>query len=167
MPSSDQGISHDRYTIIPRTLIFITRGEQVLLIKGSKTKRLWANKYNGIGGHVERGDDILSAARRELIEETGLCPEKLWLCGTVMVDTGSNPGIGIYLFRGECSEGEVKPSKEGKPTWIPICEVQNYPLVEDLYTLLPKLLQLKRDDQPVSIIYTYDKKDQLVINFRN
>ena len=52
MPKSDQGVRNDRYKIIPRTLIFVTRGEQVLLLKGAEHKRLWANQYNGIGGHV-------------------------------------------------------------------------------------------------------------------
>jgi len=56
MPKSEQGVTFDRYAIIPRTLIFITRegpsGLEVLLIKGAPTKRLWANRYNGVGGHV-------------------------------------------------------------------------------------------------------------------
>ena len=72
MPSSDQGISTDRYMLIPRVLIFLTRGDTVLLLKGAPTKRLWANQYNGIGGHVERGEDVLSAARRELMEEVAI-----------------------------------------------------------------------------------------------
>ena len=72
MPASDQGIRRDRYMLIPRTLIFLRRGESVLLIRGAPNKPLWANKYNGVGGHIERGEDALSAARRELREETGL-----------------------------------------------------------------------------------------------
>lgn len=64
MPSSDQGINRERYMLIPRMLIFLRRGESVLLLKGAPTKRLWAGKYNGVGGHVERGEDILSAARK-------------------------------------------------------------------------------------------------------
>jgi len=76
MPVTDQGLNQDRYMLIPRTLIFLTRGDKILLIKGAANKRLWANLYNGIGGHIEPGEDILSAARRELKEETNLTSDK-------------------------------------------------------------------------------------------
>ncbi|HLB48576.1 MAG TPA: NUDIX domain-containing protein, partial [Anaerolineales bacterium] len=65
MPATDQGIRPERYQLIPRVLIFITHGREVLLLKGAPTKRIWASKYNGVGGHVERGEDFISAARRE------------------------------------------------------------------------------------------------------
>ena len=48
-----------RYHVIPRTLIFVTSRNpltgagEVLLLKGAPDKRLWANRYNGLGGHVE------------------------------------------------------------------------------------------------------------------
>ncbi len=83
MPASDQGVHNDRYQVIPRSLIFVRRGEQVLLLKGAAHKRLWANLYNGIGGHIERGEDALSAARRELAEESGLQVSQsglMWHC---------------------------------------------------------------------------------------
>src|SRR5215204_3779053 len=120
MPQSDQGLTQDRYTVIPRTAIFLRRGDSYLLLKGAATKRLWANKYNGLGGHMERGEDVLSAAKRELFEETGLSAE-LWLCGTLLVDVGdAQAGICLYLFSGECPQGigEPQPSEEGLAEWI-------------------------------------------------
>jgi 8-oxo-dGTP diphosphatase len=165
MPVSDQGVFHHRYAIIPRTLIFLTRGEKILLIKGAPTKRLWANKYNGIGGHIEQGEDVLSAARRELAEETGLKSMDLRLCGTITVDTGENPGIGIYIFIGESATEELISSPEGVLAWISTETIQDYPLVEDLYILIPKILAMKKEDPPISGIYAYNDADELVIHF--
>ena len=163
MPVSDQGVTLDRYMIIPRVLIFVTRGSRVLLLKGAPTKRLWANKYNGLGGHVERGEGILSAARRELREEAGLTAD-LWLCGTVIVDTGENPGIGIYVFMGECPEGEAKSSVEGRLEWVSFEDLGNLPAVEDLPILLGRISQMKCGDPPFSARSFYEN-DRLRFEF--
>ncbi len=143
----EQGVDSKRYSVIPRTLIFIFHEDKVLLLQGAKNKKIWAGLYNGIGGHVEPGEDIYSAAIRELEEETGLTQIPLNLAGVIHVDTQLGAGVLISVFRGSVVDTQVKASSEGALHWIPIESIDEYSLVSDLYQLIPIVASWKDGDR--------------------
>ncbi len=129
-----------RYHVIPRVLIFLTREDHVLLLKGASDKRLWADRYNGLGGHVEPGETPYQAALREVQEESGLVPATLALRALIHVTLPEPPGVMLFVFVGDAPDRAPRASEEGTPVWVPRARLTELPLVEDLYELLPRVL---------------------------
>lgn len=163
MQATEQGThptGQQRYQTIPRVLLLLTSynpqtgAQELLLLLGAPGKRLWANKYNGPGGHVEAHENIYAAAARECVEETGLSPAAfeppgLTLRGVVNINTQINPGrdeqalrpgVLMFVFYGHTCQRSTQPSAEGTLSWLPVAELARYPLVDDLYELLPRIL---------------------------
>ncbi len=141
MGREEQGVQGTtRYALVPRTLIFLFRGEQVLLLRGSSGKRIWPDRYNGIGGHIEPGEDPLSAALRELEEETGLQGIALELAGLITVDVTPERGVLVCVFRGAVrGDPLLRASAEGLLEWVSTSDVPRLPHVPDLPLLVTQL----------------------------
>jgi 8-oxo-dGTP diphosphatase len=166
MGQNDQGLNKGRrrYQAVIRVLVFLRNGEDVLLLKGAPDKRIWANLYNGVGGHVEVDEDIYSAARREVKEETGLTVDELLLKAVVNIDAGSRElGILMFAFVGTIDRRDTVASIEGTLQWIPVDELPEYNLVEDLNWLLPRILSSPVESEPMYLHYSYNDQDDLVI----
>lgn len=162
MGKQEQGVDHKRYHVIPRTLVFVTRNKkEVLLIQGASNKKIWANQFNGIGGHIERGEDVMTSAKREILEETGLSQGHLILRGIIMIDVEPDMGICLYLFLGKNFKGEIKESNEGKLHWVKTDELSNHKLVPDLYQLIPRVVD---EDRMIYGKYFYEG-EKFVMDF--
>lgn len=154
-----------RYQLVPRTLCFVFHGDELLLVRGAPSKRLWAGLYNCIGGHVERGEDVAAAATREVREETGLEVRDLRLRGVVIIDAEPLLGIGLYVFSAQAGTRRVTPSAEGSLTWFARDSLPSQGLVEDLPVLLDRILSAGPTDPPFSAHYSCDADHQLAIRF--
>ena len=132
----EQNLDRARYKVIPRTLIFIFHEDEVLLINKIGSN-IWDGKSNVLGGHIENGEDIISSAQRELLEEAGLSAVELHYCGNIMITVEKDLGIALHLFRGEAKTKDVTASDEGSLAWVRVDDIKLYPVKKDLYELLP------------------------------
>jgi len=126
------------------SLDILAKDTKVALIE--KQKPEWQkNRFNGIGGKVEDGENPLEAMTREFKEETGaliidwrpFC-EYFWR------------GDIIYFFEshGDLSKLESKEIEQIKI--VKVCEVGNYPIIINLRWLIP--LALDHDNVTATII---------------
>lgn len=167
MGAKEQGASEitGRWMVIPRTLIFVVHGDDVLLMKRAPHKKVFPNQYNGLGGHIEAYEDPYAGAIREMKEESGLMVEKMSLVATHHVFTGGNNGILLFVFVATSSHRNfVSDDAEGTLHWIPIQDIRNYDLVEDLFLILPKYL-LHQGNAPLFAYVSYDDQDQIQIRY--
>ena len=158
------------YTPILATLGYVLSpdGRQVLLIhRDRRPDDAHFGKYNGLGGKVDRGEDVVACLRREVREESGLECDALRLRGTV-----SWPGFGKqgedwfgFLFLVERWHGTpLAENPEGTLEWVAVDRISQLPLWEGDRHFLPLVfdgggqtfhgVMPYRDGRPVSWTYS-------------
>ena len=65
------------------------RSHVLIIHRNKRPDDLHYGKFNGLGGRLEPGEDVVSGMRREILEESGLIADRLTLRGTI-----SWPGFG-------------------------------------------------------------------------
>jgi 8-oxo-dGTP diphosphatase len=154
------------FTPILATLgyVFSPDGRGVLLIhRNRRPNDAHLGKYNGLGGKLNAGEDVVACMRREIREESGLECTQLKLRGTI-----SWPGFGKggedwfgFIFRVDGFAGEpLRENAEGTLEWVEVERVLQLPLWEGDRFFLPLMfgedtrqfhgVMPYRDGKPVS-----------------
>lgn len=168
MGANEQGAdaTKGRWLTIPRTLCFVLNGNDVLLMKRAAHKRVFPNQYNGLGGHIERNEDPLTSARREIKEESGLDVDNLILRSVHNIEVGADTGILLFVYTAQSISREITvESDEGTLEWVSVDQLDKYDLVEDLPLILPKILQMTDNTPPYSVHVSYDENDKIQMHF--
>jgi 8-oxo-dGTP diphosphatase len=147
------------YTPILATLGYVLSpdGRQVLLIhRNRRPDDPHFGKYNGLGGKLDRDEDVVACIRREVREEAGIECEALEMRGTI-----SWPGFGkggedwfgfVFLidrFRGE----PLTENPEGTLEWVDVDRLLQLPLWEGDRFFLP--LVFERNSRPFHGVMPY------------
>lgn len=131
------------YTPILATLGYVLSPDRrrVLMVhRNARPDDAHLGKYNGLGGKLEPGEDVVSGMRREIAEEAGLDCHELTLRGTI-----SWPGFGkhgedwfgfVFLITAFSGTAPAR-NAEGTLEWIPCEQVLDLPLWEGDRQFLP------------------------------
>lgn len=129
------------YAPIVGTLAYVRRGDRVLLVHRTfRSDDAHLGKYNGLGGKLEAGEDVVAGLRRELREEAGIEAVSLRLRGTI-----NWPGFGPhgedwlgFVFVVDAFAGEPPAANtEGTLHWVALADLPGLPMWEGDYTWLP------------------------------
>ena len=147
------------YTPILATLAYVLSPDrrQVLLIhRNRRPDDTHFGKYNGLGGKLNPGEDIVSCIRREVREEAGLECDNLILRGTI-----SWPGFGNcgenwfgFIFRVDRYSGVPRvDNSEGTLKWVDVDRLLDLRACEKMGTGSGQPAQNPENshDQPVPV----------------
>lgn len=147
------------YTPIVATLGYVLSPDrsQVLLVhRNARANDQHFGKYNGLGGKMDPGEDVVTCMRRELREEAAIECIELRLRGTI-----SWPGFGkngedwlCFVFLIERFAGTPPASnEEGLLEWVELGRVSELPLWEGDSHFLP--LVFDTDPRPFHGVMPY------------
>ncbi len=148
------------YTPVLATLGYVLHpdGRQVLMMRRStRPDDHHQGRYVGLGGKLERSEDVVACMRREIREEAGIEAAALELRGTI-----SWPGFGkngqdwfAFVFVVPRFEGEPRAlSDEGELLWVGIDDLLAWqvPIWDGDKHFLPLLFDAAPDGQFHAVI---------------
>lgn len=122
---------------------------RVVLIR--KNRPEWqSGKLNGVGGHIEPGEEPVEAMEREFREETGVDTTGMWTaCGSIKREDDFE----VFIFKGVCSDLQNLGLRSVTDElvyceWISQIHRGNRGIIPNLAWIIPLLLDDNSDGAP-------------------
>lgn len=135
---------------IPAVSVALVRGDRILLVKRGRPPS--QGLYAFPGGRVEPGETHEEAARRELLEETGLEVGPLAPEAEIPIARGAEADASAFLLRvfsGRYLSGEPVPADDAaEAAFHTLDEIRLLPLVGSIIEIAEKLLAHRVEQQP-------------------
>jgi len=123
---------------MPATLMFIVRGDEVLLIE--KLTGIGKGKINGPGGKIDPGETPYECVIRECQEELHITPQNPVKMGELWFAMSDIPDIHCHVFMAHEFEGTPTATEEAVPVWTKIKDIPWGRMWEDDAYWLPQML---------------------------
>jgi 8-oxo-dGTP diphosphatase/2-hydroxy-dATP diphosphatase len=125
------------------TLCLVVDNKNILL--GMKKRGWGEGRWNGFGGKVEDNEGIVEAAKRELLEESGICANTLEKRGIINFEyLDSGQLMEVHIFNVCDYSGCLTESEEMTPQWFAIYDIPFDKMWPDDLYWLPIFLKNKK-----------------------
>lgn len=110
-----------------KTLVFLLDRNEERVLLALKKRGFGEGKWNGVGGKVEDGETVLSAALREAHEEIGvrIAPNEMRAHGVLSFSFAGMPELtqDVHVFCADRWQGEPTETDEMRPVWYRYAEI--------------------------------------------
>ncbi len=156
----------DLDALIHATLCFVFRDQpQPAVLLGYKKRGFGQGKYDGFGGKLKDGETLSQAARRELLEESGISVELPDLApfGSLTFIFPYKPEWSqvVHLFVAQKWEGLPTESDEMRPEWFNLTCLPLQYMWDDTQYWLPHLLLC----HPINATFILNRDNETVNKF--
>ena len=156
-------IIEDKHSPLPVILVALINNNKILLIK--RNKRPYQNYWSMIGGKIKLEESFEEAAKRHILEKTGIDAEFEKFCSIfhehVKKDDSIQHSFILNFVKMKTDEEKFKLSPHGKLKWFSLDQLNEDEIIPSDYWLIQNKLNSKIEIQTGKM----EEKKEKLINF--